>query len=161
MRKANREVTDLETIKTILSEAHVIHLGINDDKYPYVVPTNYGFEMQDDGHLTLYSHGAPVGKKRELISRDGHIAFEIDNGGHLMVPENSSNPSDYSFAYQSIMGVGNAQLVTDVLDKKKAMQTILLHETGKEWPNIDASDINYVGVIKIDVQRYTAKQHLD
>lgn len=45
----------------------LIHSGFRTADYPYVVPTNFGYEFDDDNHLTLYIHGAPVGRKRDLI----------------------------------------------------------------------------------------------
>jgi len=159
MRRKDREVTDATEIAAILQAAHVIHLGIQTPDYPYVVPTNYGFEFVDQ-QLFIYLHGAPVGRKHDLIAQYPKVGFEIDDGGHLMTTTNG-DPSQNSSAYRSIIGTGNAELVTDLAAKQHALQTILVHETGHAWPNIKEHDVEYVGVIKITVNQYSAKAHYD
>ena len=55
MRRFEREVVDYEIIKAMLKEMNIANIGMNDeDGYPYVVPTNFGFEMTDT-HLNIYS----------------------------------------------------------------------------------------------------------
>ncbi|MFD0898091.1 pyridoxamine 5'-phosphate oxidase family protein [Loigolactobacillus binensis] len=159
MRRKEREVTSTTEIAAILQAAHVIHLGIQTSDYPYVVPTNYGFEFVEQ-QLIIYLHGAPAGRKRDLIAQQPKVGFEIDDGGHLM-PATNGEPSKNSFAYRSIIGTGEAELVTDLATKQHALQTILVHETGHPWPNIKEHDVEYVGIIKIKVNQYSAKAHYD
>lgn len=158
MFKNEREVKDLSQINQILKEANIIHVAINNGMYPYVVPLNYGYEFNETGQLRLFLHGSPNGLKTQLINKNAHIGFQIDDGGRLMIPT-SDNPSDYSFAYKSIIGQGMATIVHNVKTKQHALQLLLVHETGHKWNNIQEADINYVGVIQINVVRYTAKQH--
>ena len=62
MRRFEREVVDYELIKAMLKEMNIANIGMNDeDGYPYVVPTNFGFEMTDT-HLNIYTHFMKVGK---------------------------------------------------------------------------------------------------
>ncbi len=160
MRRKYREVTAIDEIKQILKDSHVIHSGFRTDDYPDVVPTNFGYEFNDDNNLTLYIHGAPVGTKRELIQKDGRMGFEIDDGGQLMVPKDPKQNTP-SFAYRSVMGYGDAELVEDPEIKKHALQVILAHETGQKLSDFDVSEktIEYVGIVKIAVKSYTAKAH--
>lgn len=158
MRRQDREVTDFKEIENILSESKVIHTAIMDGDFPYVVPTNYGYEFDEQHRLTIYLHGAPEGKKRDLISQNGNVGFQIDNGGRLMLPK-TDDPGDHSFAYRSIIGTGKAVLVDDRATKKHALELLLVHETGHTWDNIKEHDLEYVGVIRIDVFNYTAKEH--
>lgn len=160
MRRKDREVTDIDEIKQILQDSHVIHSGFRTADYPYVVPTNFGYEFDYDNHLTLYIHGAPVGRKRELIKEDGRMGFEIDDGGQLMVPKDPKQNTP-SFAYRSVMGYGDAELVDDPAVKKHALQVVLAHETGQQLGEFTVSDktIAYVGIIKITVKEFTAKAH--
>lgn len=160
MRRKDREVTNIDEIKQILKDSHVIHSGFRTVDYPYVVPTNFGYEFDDDNQLTLYIHGAPVGHKRELIKQDGRMGFEIDDGGRLMVPKDPKQNTP-SFAYRSVMGYGDAELIEDSEIKKHALQVILSHETGQKLSEFEVPDktIEYVGIIKITVKQITAKAH--
>lgn len=159
MRRTDREITDLTTMEQIIANGHVITLGINTaDAAPYVVPTNYGYEFDQD-KLTLYIHGAPVGKKRTLIQADNRVSFNIVTNTALYQP-NDDKLSHYSYFYQSIYGVGKAALVSDLTEKEHALRLVLKHEVGHDVPgNIDPHDLEYVGVIRIDVASFTGKQH--
>ncbi|MCF6166577.1 putative 5-nitroimidazole antibiotic resistance 3 [Furfurilactobacillus rossiae] len=158
IRRAKRAVTDLSKITAILNGSHIIHTAINTEDFPYVVPTNYGFEIADNGKLTLYIHGAPEGRKVDLIKRDNRVGFEIDDGGSLM-PTESTEASHNSWLYHSIIGTGVAHQVTGTEGKLHALQQVLIHETGHAWKNIDPHGVEYVNVYRIDVQEYKAKQH--
>lgn len=62
MRRAKRQVTDIDLIKKFVDEVEVVRIAINGDKYPYVVPVNFGYSWNDEA-LSLYIHGASEGKK--------------------------------------------------------------------------------------------------
>lgn len=56
MRRFEREVVDHKLIEAMLKEMNIANIGMNDeDGYPYVVPTNFGFEMTDTTFKYLYS----------------------------------------------------------------------------------------------------------
>lgn len=57
MTRREREVTDINDILQIINETKILHLGLSDEGWPYVVPMNYGYEYVD-GKLTFYLHGA-------------------------------------------------------------------------------------------------------
>ena len=77
MRRFEREVVDYELIKAMLKEMNIANIGMNDeDGYPYVVPTNFGFEMTDT-HLNIYTHFMKVGKKVDLLKKDPRVCVEF------------------------------------------------------------------------------------
>ncbi|MCP9333181.1 pyridoxamine 5'-phosphate oxidase family protein [Lentilactobacillus hilgardii] len=156
MRRTDRELTDISQIKSILADAEVIHLGIRTDRYPYVVPTNYGYEFDTNNQLTLYIHGAPVGHKRDLIAEDGRVGFAIDTDGQVLNPKDPDHDTP-SFKYRSIMGYGDAKLVDDLDQKRYALQRSALHEVGHEWSNLPDAAVEHVGIIQITVNQFTAK----
>ena len=41
MRRQDRMVTDIDEIKGILNSTRIIHLGMMDGDYPYVVPLHF------------------------------------------------------------------------------------------------------------------------
>lgn len=63
MTRREFEVTDPAQIRRILEQSKVLHLGLVDRGQPYVVPMNYGFQMEQ-GQLTLYLHSAAKGYSR-------------------------------------------------------------------------------------------------
>ena len=66
MRRQDRMVTNIDEIKGILNSTRIIHLGMMDGDYPYVVPLHFGYEIVDD-ILYIYVHGYHEGKKFNLI----------------------------------------------------------------------------------------------
>lgn len=54
MRRKEREVTDKEEIRQILEKGQVIRIAMNNGEYPYILPVNYGYEMEN-GRITLFS----------------------------------------------------------------------------------------------------------
>ena len=66
MRRKDREVTELETVKEIIRQCDVLRLGLADGDYPYIVPMNFGWE-EKEGRLYFYLHGAAEGRKAELL----------------------------------------------------------------------------------------------
>lgn len=47
MRRKDREVTELETVKEIIRQCDVLRLGLADGDYPYIVPMNFGWEEKE------------------------------------------------------------------------------------------------------------------
>ena len=45
MHRKEREITDIHTIEQIVAGARILHLGMNDDGAPYVVPMHYGYRV--------------------------------------------------------------------------------------------------------------------
>ena len=66
MTRREIEVTDINEIEGMLSRAKFLHLGLVDRGRPYIVPMNYGYEM-NEGRLTLYLHSGMKGHKMDLI----------------------------------------------------------------------------------------------
>ncbi|WP_390410589.1 pyridoxamine 5'-phosphate oxidase family protein [Lacticaseibacillus jixiensis] len=160
MRRQDRQI-DLTEIKQIVKQCHVMHIALNDAPFPYVVPTNYGYEWAGET-LILYSHGAPEGKKRQLIAADPHVCVEID-GGATLLPAGTNAPA-YSAAYQSVIGYGTAELVNDPAVKRHALDLLLQHETGQALATYDPvpeAVIQHVGVIKLTLPTLTGKAHHD
>lgn len=158
MRRKERQI-ELPEIKAVIEQCKVMHLAMNDQPFPYVVPTNYGYEWQGDT-LILYSHGARQGKKRTLIAKDPHVCVEIDGGATLMTAGQSA--PDYSAAYQSVIGFGIAELVDDPAVKWHALDLLMQHETGRKLASFDTladHQIQGVGVIKITIAEFTGKAH--
>ena len=60
MRRHDREITDIKEMTDILYRCLVCRLAFNDKDFPYIIPLNYGIDVQD-GIVTLYFHSALTG----------------------------------------------------------------------------------------------------
>ena len=152
MTKRERQITDPDRIRHILDAGKVLHLGLAVDNEPYVVPMNYGYTFEDD-KLVLYLHSAVRGKKLDMIQANPRVFFEIDCD---LLPFAGAVPCQYGLSYSSIMGRGNARIVEDVEEKKRAMSLLMKTQTEKDFSFEDRL-VSIVAVIRIDVSEYTAK----
>lgn len=152
MRRKDREITDLNEIREILGRARVLHLGLNAEEEPYVVPMHYGFTLED-GRLTLYAHCAPEGRKLDLIRRDGRVFVEIDTDEALLPGE---KPCAWGAAYACVMARGRAFVVEDAEEKAAALALLMKTQTGQDFA-ITPAMAAAVCVLRIDAQEFSAK----
>ncbi|MCD7809932.1 MAG: pyridoxamine 5'-phosphate oxidase family protein [Erysipelotrichaceae bacterium] len=68
MRRKDREVTDLDTFINIIDQCDIIRLGLSDNEYPYIVPVNFAYTVEDK-QICFYIHGATAGRKYELMNQ--------------------------------------------------------------------------------------------
>ena len=152
MTKRERQITDPDQILEILDRAKVLHLGLCVDNEPYVVPMNYGYTFED-GKLVIYLHSAVRGKKLDMLRQNPRVFFELDCD---LTPFEGKVPCQYGLAYSSVMGRGEARIVEDVEEKKRAMSVLMKTQTGKDFSFEDRL-VSIVAVIRIDVTEYSAK----
>lgn len=155
MRRAERQVTDLTEIRSIVNECKVMRIGLYDGEGPYIVPVNFGYDMASDGSITLYFHSAKEGRKAQALYERKAVAVEMDCSHELVAAE---QPCNYSYLYQSLIGTGIPRSIEDPTEKKAALNRIMLHQCGKEFSFADAS-VKNVAVFEIPLASYTVKQH--
>lgn len=151
--RREREVTNMDQIIAILDRAKIVHVGMIDGDMPYVVPMNYGYTMEN-GRLTLYLHGATVGRKLDVIRANPKVFIEIDTD---IVPFEGTYACQYGTCYSSVMGEGIAELVEDVEGKKEGLSILMKTQTGRDFDFVDKM-VAGVTVIKIRVSDFTAKK---
>lgn len=143
----------MEEILSILDRAKVLHLGLVDGDEPYVVPMNYGYTMEDS-RMTVYLHGALVGRKLELMRANPKVFFELDCD---IIPFEGKTACNYGITYASVMGRGKAVIVRDMAEKIKGLQVLMKTQTGRDF-EITEKMAKVVSVIRIDVSDFTAKK---
>lgn len=155
MRRKDREVNSKEKMLEILDECDCCRIGLIDDSCPYILPLNFGYE-ELNGELILYFHGATEGKKIDLIKEQNIAAFEMDRKHELVVGDSACQ---YSYRYQSIMGKGKIDLVTESIEKIHALKLIMKHYSeNREW-EFTEEQAKSVAVIRIVVTEWTCKEH--
>ena len=77
MRRKDREVTNIDEILQIIERAKILHLGLFDSEYPYVLPLHYGYEYTE-GSLIFYLHSAKEGHKLDLIKNNPNVCIEME-----------------------------------------------------------------------------------
>lgn len=153
MRKREREITDPVEIQSILDACKILHLGLSDEEQPYVVPLNYGYILEN-GKLTFYLHGANEGYKYDVIRKNPRISFAMECDA---IPFEGKVACQYGMSYRSLMGMGQAEIVTDTEEKEYALSVLMKCQTGKDF-EFNEKLVSIVNVIKITVEHYSAKK---
>lgn len=152
MRRKEREIKDPIQIREILDNCKVCRLAMKDKEGLYLVPLNFGYEL-DSETLTLYFHSAREGRKISALSSGAPVCFEMDCSHHLV---EGDIPCGYTYEFQSLIGFGTAVLVDDPEEKKHALTVLMKHMTDKEFL-FDDKMADIVEVIKIQTDNYTGK----
>lgn len=156
MRRAEREVTDINEIERILREARVCRLALMDGKYPYIIPMCFGYSLTA-GQLELYFHCAPQGKKTDLLKINNNAAFEIDKLNEIY--STSELACSFSAAYECITGVGSVEVINGI-EKLTGLNSIMekYAGAGKEYKYSEKM-LNNVVILKLTAEEFCCKQN--
>ena len=151
MRRANREIKDLNEIKKIVDECKVLRIATKDEEGLYVVPLNFGYSCEN-GKFTFYFHSAKEGRKIDAFKADEQVAFEMDCEHKLVVAEKACG---YSYKFASVIGTGTITFL-EGKEKLNALSILMKHQTGKDF-TFDEKMAKGVTVCSLTAEKLTAK----
>lgn len=155
MRRQDREIKDIIKIEDIVKRCHCCRIGFNDEENVYIVPLNFGYERKADSFV-FYFHGAREGRKADLIQTSPYAGFELDTNYKL----NEANAAcGHSARFQSIIGNGRVQAITDGQEMLHGLKLIMEHNTGKSDWDFKEKMLETVLVFKLDVSEMSCKEH--
>ena len=158
MRRFEREVVDHKLIEAMLKEMNIANIGMNDeDGYPYVVPTNFGFEMTDT-HLNIYTHFMKVGKKVDLLKKDPRVCVEFSIFNDFPDKKYKGHYHDY----RSVIAKGKMKMLDykddpETWEKGHNFLYTCNHREIKPLSERKVVPGIYIGVIECDLKDVTAK----
>jgi Predicted flavin-nucleotide-binding protein len=156
VRRKDREVTNMEDIRSIIEKCKVCHLAMTDGAKPYVVPLSFGYKLNDEA-LTLYFHSAKTGRKIDILSKCKEVCFDMAFEGRLGLFENPCNSGYY---FESIIGFGEAEFVDDDDEKCEALTLLMKRQTNKDFV-FTKQQADTVCVFKVVSQDFTGKKKPD
>ena len=156
MRRKEREVTDMARIDEIISSCDCCRIALADGTSAYIVPLNFGYE-RIEGKGIFYFHGAKVGRKIDLIQKNGYAGFELDTNHILMRHEEACG---HSFGYSSVVGSGKISLIDNMDEKKHALSLMMKQHTEQGNWQIPDKAVEAVGVMKLEVEEMCGKENL-
>lgn len=151
MRRMDRAVTDPQEIVGIMSRCEVLHLAINTDGAPYLLPVNFG--MEPDG-MTLYIHGAVNGTKYDLIEKDNRVGFEMDCHHGFVLDENDHS---CTIDYESVMGWGTIEELAEEGEKHHALRLLMGQYHAADFL-VDMGPLPRTRILCLRIQERTAKR---
>lgn len=142
-------------ILSLLSRAQVGHLStIRDDGFPYTVAVHFVYQSG-----AIYFHCLPRGEKLDNIERCPKVCFEVDELMGIL-PQNAGDPCSADTAYESIVALGEAQILADYAEKRKILGSILAKYTPEyRGAAIPQNRIDGTAVVKIKIGRMSGKYH--
>lgn len=152
MRRRDREIKEFDEIVKIIKKCDSLVLGLNDEGYPYLVPLNFGMDIED-GQLYLYFHCAKEGKKLDLIQKDNRATFEMDcNHNFILYEERMS----CTMGYESVIGQGTIEIVAE--DKRYDALKILMRQYHAEDFQFNTDMIKVTTLLRLKVEKLTGKR---
>lgn len=140
--------TDRDVIESIIRRAAVCRIGLCDGGQPYVVPVCFGYE---DG--MLYFHSSPKGRKMDILRKNNAVCVELDVDQEIVKAERACK---WSIKYRSVIGFGEAGLVEDAEEKRRALDVIMAHYGGQPQ-DYTKTTLEKTAVVRIEIQNATAK----
>lgn len=154
MRRKDREITSADEIIAVIERCKVMHLAMIDNGKPYVVPLNFGYTYEN-GRLTLYFHCASQGRKTDILKKSPDVCFEMD-GGHRLIE--GSTDCAYGYGYESVIGSGRCEFITDSGEKIKALTELMKHQTGVDRKyEFDSNAVEKICVCRITADEFSGK----
>lgn len=152
MRRSDREITDYDDILEIVKRCDVCRVAMFDEQYPYIVPMNFGYKVEDDCALIIYFHGAKQGKKHDLLSKNNHVGFEMD----ISKPYEKGT---ITMQYESLVGFGDMEVIDEESERIDAHLAILKHYNDDDV-QVSAEMIRNTCMLKLNVKHITGKRNL-
>ena len=158
MRKANREIKDRDGILDIIKGSDVCRLGLYAENQVYIVPMNFGFDMDESGALTLYFHCANEGRKLDMIAENPEVCFEMDTN-HLYVPAKDEKACNSTMKYASLIGNGYIEILQDENERIYALTQIMRQYSKEANFKFGAEALKKTTVLKLTAHSYTGKRN--
>lgn len=158
MLRFDREVTNPLFIKEMLKLFEHVNVGLNgEDGFPYVVPLNFGYEM-DDENLYIYTHFSKRGLKLDLMKRDNRVCLSFSAFHDFPDRKWKGHVHDY----RSVIAKGTIEIIDgheDYETFKKGYDLLYTCNHREIKPLEDRATIPpmYIGKITCPLSQVTAK----
>ena len=116
VRRKDKEITDPEQLKKILTTANYVTLAMVKDGEPYLVSLSHAY---DEAENCIYFHSASEGKKLDYLRANPVVWGQamLDHGYHK---------GECSHLYASVMFKGRVEFIEDIETKRHAFKTMVL-----------------------------------
>jgi nitroimidazol reductase NimA-like FMN-containing flavoprotein (pyridoxamine 5'-phosphate oxidase superfamily) len=90
-----------------------------------------------------------------MIRSNNDVCFEIDVDSEIVKGENACG---WSMKYYSIIGFGKASFVEGFEEKRRALDIIMEHYSGKSSFSYSEETVNNAAIIKVKIESMTGKK---
>ena len=153
MRKADREIKSKDEIIEIIKRCDVCRLAFNNGEYPYIIPLNFGIEV-DDKKIILYFHSALEGTKVDIMKREMKATFEMDTKYELQYYEEKGY---CTMSYESVIGKGRIRILPED-EKMEALKKLMAQYHKDKETYFNPAAISKTLVYSLEVEEITVKR---
>ena len=152
IRYSKRADYEREAVHAVLDEGFLAHVGFVDQQRPIVLPMVYG----RDGD-TLYLHGAKATRIMKSLAAGAPVSVAVTLVDAIVVGRSAFH---HSANYRSVVLHGTTRLVTDAVEKEKALKIITDHLLDGRWDEVrpmSKKEVNATSVIAVAIEVASAK----
>jgi uncharacterized protein len=102
----------------------------------------------------LYLHSALKGRKIDILRENSNVCVEFESHAEIV---KADTPCNWGMKYQSVIGFGNAELLQNFDEKRKALNIIMRQYYDRTFVFED-DYLKATAVIRIEIQHMTGKQ---
>ncbi len=151
-RAPKRGHYDQETIYKILDDDFICQVGFVYNGYPVVIPTIYG--RKDN---CVYFHGASVSRMLVSMEEGVPISINITQTNGIVLARSAFH---HSLNYHSVTVFGQAELVTDPIERMEALKIVsdqIIPDRWEESRLPNKKELKATKVLKLDISEASAK----
>ena len=151
VRRKEREITDADEMRQVLSSTKYITVAFSKDDEPYLTTLSHGY---DQNRNCLYFHCAPEGKKLIYAKANPQV------WGQAVLDFGVTDECDY--AYTSVHFKGTLILITEPTEKRHAMEVIVRQVSlnpETKLAKINPEKLNKTTMGKIVISYMSGKKH--
>lgn len=159
MRRSEREIKDFKKIISIISQCNCCRVGFYDAEKceVYIVPMNFGFNVDENEKVFLYFHGAASGRKYSIIKEKPNVGFELDTNYKCVGHESACS---YTAKYSSVVGNGVIEEVLTADEKEFGLELLMKQATGRDGWSFSRENVEGVCVFKLSVSSLSCKENV-
>jgi uncharacterized protein len=151
-RLPQRGCYERATIKEILDEGFVCHVGFVLDGQPFVIPTGYA-RVGD----VLYVHGARASRMLKALRDGAQVCVTVTLIDGLVLARSAFH---HSMNYRSVVVFGRARAVTDEAEKLMALHAFTEHVAPGRWAEVrqpNQQELHATSVLAVPLTEASAK----
>jgi nitroimidazol reductase NimA-like FMN-containing flavoprotein (pyridoxamine 5'-phosphate oxidase superfamily) len=151
-RHPERGTYDRETVRSILDEGLICHLGFVVDGTPYVMPTMYARSGD-----VVYVHGSPASRMLRAAAGLADVCLTVTLLDGLVL---ARAVFAHSMNYRSVVVLGPAEEVDDPAEKLRASEALVEHVCRGRWADArhpSARELATTSILRLSLDEASAK----
>jgi nitroimidazol reductase NimA-like FMN-containing flavoprotein (pyridoxamine 5'-phosphate oxidase superfamily) len=151
-RHPERGTYEAETVRSILDEGLICHLGFVVDGTPYVMPTMYARHGD-----VVYVHGSPASRMLRTAAGPADVCLTVTLLDGLVL---ARSVFSHSMNYRSVVVLGRAEIVDDPAEQLLASEALVEHVCRGRWADArhpSARELATTLILRLPLDEASAK----